>query len=191
MQHLYNSTFGRLDVKDILNPDLSLNETRFAEIQPILLTPYFALSYGVSFAVLTSAITTVALWHWDDIKTAFSNRESAGDIHVESKFGSERGVVELWLTPDFASARTELSYHPNLVRSSHQKTFFHSPTSVPRSYYLTVFASMLGAAMVLVTFYPLQLPIWGLILSIMMAVAFLVPVGVRLWTFWLISRLTR
>ena len=83
-QHLYNSTFGRFDVKEILNPDLSLNETRFAEIQPILLTPYFALSYGVSFAVLTSAISTVALWHWDDIKSAFGNRDGAADIHVES-----------------------------------------------------------------------------------------------------------
>ncbi|KAK4701267.1 hypothetical protein P7C70_g4966, partial [Phenoliferia sp. Uapishka_3] len=83
--HLYNSTFGRFDVKEILNPDLSLNETRFAEIQPILLTPYFALSYGVSFAVLTSAIATVCLWHLDDIKKAFSNTDAEADIHVESK----------------------------------------------------------------------------------------------------------
>lgn len=105
--HLYNSTFGvshsingdrnftnvespqtpfqRLDVLQILTPELTLNETRFADIQPILLTPYFALSYGVSFAVLTSAITTVALWHWEDIKKAFSSRDSTADIHVESK----------------------------------------------------------------------------------------------------------
>lgn len=37
---------------------------------------------------------------------------------------------------------------------------------------------MLGAAAFLVTFYPLQLPVWGLVLSVIMAVIFLVPVGV-------------
>lgn len=73
----------RFDVLEILTPELTLNTTRFAEVEPILLTPYFALSYGVSFAVLTSAISTVALWHWKDIRDAFSNREVAGDIHVE------------------------------------------------------------------------------------------------------------
>lgn len=46
-------------------------------------------------------------------------------------------------------------------------------------YYLTVFFSMLGAAVTLVTFFPLQLPVWGLFLALLMAVAFLVPLGVR------------
>ncbi|KAK4051978.1 hypothetical protein OIO90_004508 [Microbotryomycetes sp. JL221] len=138
--HLYNSTYGRLDVIDLLNPDLSLNETRFAEIEPIRLTPYFALSYGISFAVLTSAITTVILWHWKDIQAAFGRRDQAGDIHVEM---------------------LERSYEP-----------------IPKVYYTGVFFSMLAAAAVLVTFYPLQLPVWGLLLSILMAAIFLVPVGV-------------
>ncbi|SCZ87829.1 BZ3500_MvSof-1268-A1-R1_Chr2-3g05297 [Microbotryum saponariae] len=138
--HLYNSTFGRLDVLEILNPDLSLNETRYAEVQPILLTPYFALCYGVSFAVLTSAITTVLLWHMNDIKAAFTTRKDAvADIHVEM---------------------LERSYDP-----------------IPNRYYFSVFFSMILAAIALVTFYPMQLPIWGLLLSILMAVAFLVPVG--------------
>ncbi|SGZ21315.1 BQ5605_C021g09355 [Microbotryum silenes-dioicae] len=138
--HLYNSTFGRLDVLEILNPDLSLNETRYAEVQPILLTPYFALCYGVSFAVLTSAITTVLLWHMNDIKAAFTTRKDAvADIHVEM---------------------LERSYDP-----------------IPNRYYFSVFFSMILAAIALITFYPMQLPVWGLLLSILMAVAFLVPVG--------------
>lgn len=75
----------RFDVLEILTPQLTLNETRFAEVQPITLTPYFALSYGVSFAVLTSAISTVILWHWGDIKLAFGGKEGEADIHVESE----------------------------------------------------------------------------------------------------------
>lgn len=122
------SLLQRIDVLEILNPDLSLNETRFAEIGPIRLTPYFALSYGVSFAVLTSAITTVAIWHWDDIKTAFKSTDVAGDIHVESALtpsdrlradwamvGAERAAKKLTLSLLLPSARALLPHHPLLL----------------------------------------------------------------------------
>ncbi|BGP41555.1 hypothetical protein JCM10449v2_005546 [Rhodotorula kratochvilovae] len=139
--HLYNATFGRLDVLEILNTDLSLNEERYAEVGPLRLTPYFALSYGVSFAVLTSAITTVALWHWGDIKSAlWAKKDARADIHVEM---------------------LERSY-----------------PGVPRSYYVAIFCANLVAAMVLLAFYPLQLPVWGLFLAILIAIAFLIPVGI-------------
>lgn len=86
VQHLYNGTFGRMDVLDILNDDLSLNEERYAEVGPLQLTPYFALSYGVSFALLTSALSTVLLWHIGDIRKAIaSSFKQTGDVHVERK----------------------------------------------------------------------------------------------------------
>lgn len=138
--HLYNSTYGRLDVLEILNPDLSLNETRFAEVGPIRLTPYFALSYFVSFAILTSACVSVVLWNWKDIKMAFSTRQVAGDIHCEM---------------------LDRSYAP-----------------VPNSYYLAIFSSMFLAATWLVVAFPLQLPVWGLCLSILVALAFLPALGI-------------
>lgn len=138
--HLYNSTYGRLDVLEILNPDLSLNEARFAEVGPIRLTPYFALSYFVSFAILTSACVSVVLWNWKDVKMAFSARQAAGDIHCEM---------------------LDRSYPP-----------------VPKAYYWTVFLTMFGAAAWLVHTFPLQLPVWGLCLSILVALAFLPALGI-------------
>lgn len=84
LQHLYNATFGRLDVLDILNKDLSLNEERYAEVGPLQLTPYFALTYGVSFALLTSALSAVLLWHIGDIRKAITaSRKHLGDVHIE------------------------------------------------------------------------------------------------------------
>ncbi|GAA5832438.1 hypothetical protein JCM11251_006454 [Rhodosporidiobolus azoricus] len=100
--HLYNSTFGRLDVLDLLNPDLSLNETRYAEVGPLRLTPYFAMTYGVSFAVLTAALTTVLLWHWNDIKDAVGKTDKAGDIHVEMLERSYPSVPRSWYFGTFA-----------------------------------------------------------------------------------------
>lgn len=83
-QHLYNGTFGRMDVLEILNEDLSLNEKRYAEVGPLQLTPYFALTYGVSFALLTSALSTILLWHVGDIRKAIAaSFNQTGDVHVE------------------------------------------------------------------------------------------------------------
>lgn len=65
-------------------PDLSLNQTAYEEMKPLLLTPFFALSYGVSFSILTSAIVTVLLWNRDSIRVAFfSSQKAPADIHVE------------------------------------------------------------------------------------------------------------
>ncbi|GAA5979168.1 hypothetical protein JCM5350_007089 [Sporobolomyces pararoseus] len=140
--HLYNRTFGHLDVTEILNPDLSLNEAQYEKLGPLRLVPYFALSYGISFAILTSAISSVLLWNLKDIKKALSARKGdKGDVHVQLL---ERNYL-----------------------------------NVPRSWYFATFGANFLAASILLTFYPqLQLPVWGLVLAVMLAVAFLVPIGI-------------
>ena len=47
--------------------------------------------------------------------------------------------------------------------------------AIPTSYYLTVLGGNLISATVLMMFWPLQLPVWGLCLAVLMAVAFLIP----------------
>jgi len=47
-------------------------------------------------------------------------------------------------------------------------------------WYMMTFGVNFAGAAILLTFYPqLQLPVWGLFLSVMLAVLFLVPIGVR------------
>ncbi|OCF56419.1 OPT family small oligopeptide transporter [Kwoniella mangroviensis CBS 10435] len=65
---LYNSTFQKFDVTSILKPDLSLDEVAYETAKPLLLTPYFAITYGLSFAALSSVLVHVWLWHRDEIK---------------------------------------------------------------------------------------------------------------------------
>jgi hypothetical protein len=76
----------RFDVAAVLAPDLTLNETAWESASPLLLTPYFALSYAFSFAALTSVITHVALFHGPEIRRALwsstrAEREGDDDIH--------------------------------------------------------------------------------------------------------------
>lgn len=129
-QHLYNATFSRLDVLDILNTDLSLNEERYAEVGPLRLSPYFALTYGVSFAVLSSALMTVLLWHVGDIRKAIAaSRSQSGDAHIE------RGSVASVAAGLFADRGHPSQSSSAITRQSRACTTLSSlpPTSPPPS----------------------------------------------------------
>ncbi|WVR09034.1 OPT family small oligopeptide transporter [Kwoniella sp. DSM 27419] len=79
---LYNSSFAKFDVTSILKPDLSLDEVAWDQAKPLLLTPYFALTYGLSFASLSGVLVHVWLWHRGEIKEALSKRSSdLNDVH--------------------------------------------------------------------------------------------------------------
>ncbi|KGB75916.3 hypothetical protein CNBG_1754 [Cryptococcus deuterogattii R265] len=92
---LFNATFQKFDVTSILKPDLSLDEAAWEEKKPLLLTPYFALSYGLSFAALSSVLVHVWLWHRDEIKQALSSRLQLNDVH-NKLMRSYLPVPSLW-----------------------------------------------------------------------------------------------
>lgn len=77
---LYNTNHQSFNVNDVLRPDNTLDEQAWEQKKPMLLTPFFAISYGISFAILTSTITHVLLWHGKEIKKALWN-PLYSDIH--------------------------------------------------------------------------------------------------------------
>lgn len=70
---LYNNQHTKFVVDELLNKDNTLNKAVWETQKPMLLTPYFAISYGLGFATLTSTVTHVLLWHWKDLKKAATN----------------------------------------------------------------------------------------------------------------------
>ncbi|WFD47616.1 hypothetical protein GLX27_002268 [Malassezia furfur] len=77
---LFTSNYTKFDVDGVLKKDNSLDDAAWEQNKPMLLTPFFALSYGISFAVLTSTITHVLLWHGKEIKKALFNPVYS-DVH--------------------------------------------------------------------------------------------------------------
>ncbi|KAF8318464.1 OPT superfamily oligopeptide transporter [Clavulina sp. PMI_390] len=139
---LFNSSYQKFDVQSILNPDFTINDAAWEKQQPLLLAPFFALSYALGFAALTSAIMHVILWHRKDIMNAV--------------FASRR-------------ERSEESIHNRLMEA-------YAP--VPKSWYIGIFSLTLVMTFVLIESAPLQLPAWGIVLAVFVAMIFLVPVGI-------------
>ncbi|KAL7420969.1 hypothetical protein Q5752_003853 [Cryptotrichosporon argae] len=136
---LYNSTFQKFDVTSVLNADLSLNVEAYDAAKPLLLTPYFAISYAMSFAALSSVLVHVWIWHRHEIREALSNRAELNDTHNK--------LMRAYL-------------------------------SVPSSWYMGLLVINLGAAILMMLTAPLQMPIWALLLSLIIAAIFLVPIGI-------------
>ncbi|GAA5821476.1 hypothetical protein JCM10212_002122 [Sporobolomyces blumeae] len=169
--HLYNSTFGRLDVKEILNPDLSLNEPRYAAVGPLQLVPYFALSYGTSFAILTSAVSSVVLWHSHEIKSAlFRSSSSSAASSANGKPGRTTRTGDARDSEERTGVE-DADVHVQILEKSY--------ANVPNTWYILTFVANCVGAAALLTFYPqLQLPVWGLVLAVLLAIVFLVPIGI-------------
>ena len=66
--------------------------------------------------------------------------------------------------------------HPN-HEDIHNRLMRAYP-SVPKSWYLMMLATSLSSAIILVYMSPLQLPVWGLLLAVLIALVFLIPVGI-------------
>jgi OPT family oligopeptide transporter len=59
----------------------------------------------------------------------------------------------------------------------HNRLMRAYPT-VPKSWYMMTLAISLSSAVLLVFFSPLQLPVWGLLLAVLISLLFLIPVGI-------------
>jgi OPT family small oligopeptide transporter len=66
----------------VMNEDKTLNQTAYDEYGPLYMTSFFAFTYGIMFAGLTSVLTHTALYHGKDILAQFrKSRDEDEDIH--------------------------------------------------------------------------------------------------------------
>ncbi|KAK3819480.1 MAG: OPT oligopeptide transporter protein-domain-containing protein [Linnemannia gamsii] len=80
--NLFDSTSQLYDVSKIVNADLSFNITMYESYSPIIMTPYFAITYGTSFMAVIATFVHVALYYGSDIWLIAKTRFSRRDIHT-------------------------------------------------------------------------------------------------------------
>ncbi|KAG0324724.1 hypothetical protein BGZ99_001502 [Dissophora globulifera] len=72
--NLYDNTSQLYDVAMIVNKDLSFNLTMYEAYSPVVMTPYFAITYGTSFMAVVATFVHVALFYGSDIWLISSTR---------------------------------------------------------------------------------------------------------------------
>jgi len=81
---LFDNVQGTYNVTRILGPDFTFDLKKYASYSPVFLAPTFAISHGLSFAALASAVVHMVIFHGKEIlyrlRTA-RNQES--DVFME------------------------------------------------------------------------------------------------------------
>ncbi|KAF9430236.1 hypothetical protein BGZ76_000907, partial [Entomortierella beljakovae] len=65
--NLYDNATQLYDISKIVNKDLSFNITMYESYSPVIMTPYFAITYGTSFMAVIATFVHVALFYGSDI----------------------------------------------------------------------------------------------------------------------------
>ncbi|GAB2251394.1 hypothetical protein Droror1_Dr00017644 [Drosera rotundifolia] len=81
---LFISNGSTYDINDVVNSNFQLDKQAYAQIGPINLSTFFAMTYGLTFAGLAATVVHVALFHgrdiWNLAKGAFMGTTKA-DVH--------------------------------------------------------------------------------------------------------------
>lgn len=80
----------------VMNPDNTLNQEIYNEYGPLYMTSFFAFTYGILFAGLTSIITHTFLFHRKDIVTQFKASRSSKDEDIHRKLMRAYPEVPQW-----------------------------------------------------------------------------------------------
>ncbi|KAF9114541.1 hypothetical protein BGX27_010516 [Mortierella sp. AM989] len=65
--NIYDNSSQLYDVAKIVNKDLSFNATMYDTYSPVIMTPYFAITYGTSFMAVIATLVHVVLFYGSDI----------------------------------------------------------------------------------------------------------------------------
>lgn len=78
----YNNTGQIYTVSKILNPDSTFNEEMYKNYSPLPISATFAVSYGLSFAVMAATLTHIPVLSWAIWKQARRSMQEQPDIHA-------------------------------------------------------------------------------------------------------------
>ncbi|KAI9322283.1 OPT family small oligopeptide transporter [Dichotomocladium elegans] len=93
---LFDKDGNYWDNSRVLNPDNTINDTAYEEYGPMYMTSFFAFTYGIMFAGLTSVITHTVLYHGKDIIQQYK-RSRTEDMDIHGKLmRAYPEVPQLW-----------------------------------------------------------------------------------------------
>ncbi|OAQ30089.1 OPT superfamily oligopeptide transporter [Linnemannia elongata AG-77] len=137
--HLFYDDGTPFNIKEVLNPDYTVNWDLYNAGKPANMAPMYALGFMTSFIALAGCVSHIICFHGSDI---IRNWKAA--------VGSDREDI-----------------HTKLMKVYPE---------VPQLWYAAFYVTMAGLAIVVCEVYELQLPWWGLIVSLIVGFLLTLPI---------------
>ncbi|RFU81347.1 sexual differentiation [Trichoderma arundinaceum] len=81
---IYDNTGAKYNISRVVNPDITLNEEAYRNYSPLFISTTFAISYGLSFAAISSLVVYTYLHHGKYIWRQYMNSTTEKpDIHMK------------------------------------------------------------------------------------------------------------
>ncbi|KAL4628029.1 hypothetical protein ACB092_05G208600 [Castanea dentata] len=156
--HVFNSNGGKYNVSVVLNDTtFQFNQDGYDGYSKINLSIFFVYAYGIGFAVLAATISHVALFHGRDLISLCLFFSLCNQIWQQTKatYNNKFGDV-----------------HTRLMNKNYDP--------VPQWWFYILLIVVVGLAILTCEGFggQLQLPYWGVLLAIVMALFFTLPIGV-------------
>ncbi|KAG0265463.1 hypothetical protein BG011_004683 [Mortierella polycephala] len=127
--NLYDNNTQLYDISRIVNTDLTFNITMYKEYSPVIMTPYFAITYGTSFMAVVATFVHVVLYYGSDIwlisSTRFGRktnrlRNSAWMVSLR-KFFHGTTATTADSGPEYQTTTAEFAFERNTGDSSNRR----------------------------------------------------------------------
>lgn len=148
---LFNNTGNVYNVHDILNEDNLFDSKKYQQVGP----PYFSAAnlvlYGANFCLYPFAILYHLATEWQSMRTSFINVwDLVTDFRSKDTFGKYRNDIHCQMMAKY--------------------------NEVPNWWFMAILGTSVLCAILCVTMYPTETPVWGVFLTIGINFVFLIPI---------------
>ena len=153
----FDNTGAAYDVSQILNDDSTINLEKYHAYSPLFLSTTFAISYGLSFASITSTLMHTFLYFRKQIWTQ-SRKSLSEQPDIHARLMSVYPQVPEWW---YAGILGEYAAFSALVRDlNHQ-----------------LLVSMFVFGVISIELWPTEFPVWAFVLALLIAFFYIIPIG--------------
>lgn len=170
--HVFDNLGQQYDVDRVLNStDFKFDKQGYDGYSKVNLSIFFVYAYGLSFAVLAATLSHVALFHGRYDFNLFDGMKFESFLLnvIVALFAMFRTI---W-SQTRASFRDKFGdVHTRIMRKNYEQ--------VPQWWFYAILVVMIGLAFLTCEGFnkQLQLPYWGVILAVALALVFTLPIGV-------------
>ncbi|PPQ69348.1 hypothetical protein CVT24_001643 [Panaeolus cyanescens] len=154
----FDNTGKRYDVRRVIGPDLTLDKEAYKNYSPLYISTTFAISYGLSFLSISCAPVPLS----DPFYDAYGSVLLATITHA---------IIHFW-RPIRLQFRRSMREQPDI----HARLMSQYP-QVPEWYYACIFVVTFIFACVCIELWPTGMTIWALIIALLIALVYVIPIG--------------
>ena len=181
---VFDNTGKPYDVSKILTGDFLFDREAYRNYSKVYLPITYVLSYAVQFAGLAALVTHTVCWHGRDIwrqskKSFVEERSSSKAEYQDNDEGTqERNTMNPSTQAYSGSSNRHRDSAGSPTREDVHNRLMRRYEDAPISWYLLTFVTMLSTGIFVVSYYPIYLPWYGLLLALAITALLFIPVGI-------------